>query len=90
MNRIFPAAITPLHKQVPHVDYDRPWYLYELPASFDASTSFTTRGAHICYFETASLSINVGADGEGGQDGRVAVKLSLTTQHQAKVVTSRS
>ncbi len=58
MNRIFLAAITPLHKQVPHVDYDRPWYrinMYELPASFDASTGFTTRGAHICYFEAASL-----------------------------------
>jgi len=58
VNRMFPAAITPLHKQVPHVDYDRPWYrinMYELPASFDASTGFTTRGAHICYFEAASL-----------------------------------
>ncbi len=58
MNRIFPAAITPPHKQVPHVDYSRSWFrinMYKAPASFDASTCLTTRGARICYFETTNL-----------------------------------
>ncbi len=51
MDRIFPTAITPSHKQVAHVDYNRPRFrinMYKPPASFDSSIYLTTRGARIC------------------------------------------
>lgn len=54
MNSVFPAAITPPHKQISNVDYDRPWFWinrYEPPVAFDLRTYLTTRGARICYFE---------------------------------------
>lgn len=57
MNCVFPAAIAPPHKQVSHVDYNRPWFrinVYKSPASFDPSTCLTTRGARICYFEATN------------------------------------
>lgn len=57
MNGVFPAAITPPHKQVSHIDQDCPWLrinVYKPPALFNISTSLATRGAHICYFEASN------------------------------------
>lgn len=66
MNRVLPAAVTPPHKQVSHVDYNRPWFridVYKAPAPFDPSTCVTTRGARICYFQTTNLVLKEKREG---------------------------
>ena len=57
MNGVLPAAITPPHKQVSHIDQDRSWVridVDEFPALFNISASLATRGARICYFEASN------------------------------------
>jgi hypothetical protein len=50
---IFPSAICPPHKQVPHVDYNCPRFRIDtnkMTASFDRGTCRTSRRIWICYF----------------------------------------
>ena len=57
MNGVFPAAITPPHKQVSHIDQDCTWFridVYKFSTLFNISTSLATRGARICYFEASN------------------------------------
>ena len=75
MHRVPPAAITPSHKQVPHIHYNAPWFridMYELPGFFDPSTRFTARGARIRDFETTNLVLKEKRHGTKVRVRRVA------------------